>query len=379
MRLLMYTKARSVVISFMSGCLILILSLLPFGVPTAETAAAETLNQKDVQKARKNVPVTVKDLDKMKKFQGDLGPLPKVKIPANNPQTRAKIKLGKMLFFDKRLSRDLSMSCATCHDPAKGFADGQPRATGFGGKELGRHSPTILNAAYNEPQFWDGRASGLENQAQGPIEADVEMNLPREIMVARLIAIPEYKKRIRRIFGEDPSLENVGAAIAAYERTLVTPGSKFDKYARGNKKALTQKEKKGLILFMAKAACTQCHNGFNFTDNQFHVLGVPQEGPLKKDHGRYEVTKDEKDRGAFKTPTLRNITLTAPYMHDGVFNTLEEVVDFYNDGGGKVRNKSAKMLKLNLTKREKQDLIAFLKTLTGKMGKFAAPKLPKGS
>ena len=376
MRFLMYVKARFVVISIMSACLIFILSLLPFGLPTSETAAAD---KKEVQKARKNTPVTLEDLDKMKKLQGDLGPLPKVVAPANNPQTRAKIKLGKMLFFDTRLSGDKSMSCGTCHDPAKGFADGKPRAIGFGGRELGRHSPTVLNAAYNEPQFWDGRATGLEDQATKPIEADVEMNLPREVMVARLLEIPEYKKRIRKVFGGDPTLEKVGMAIAAYERTLVTPDSKFDKYARGKKNALSLQEKKGLILFMAKAACTQCHNGPNFTDNMFHVLGVPQVGPLKKDNGRYEVTKDEKDRAAFKTPTLRNIALTAPYMHDGAFATLEEVVDFYNDGGGKIRNKSAKILKLRLTKREKQDLIAFLHTLTGKMDKFKAPKLPKGS
>jgi len=322
-------------------------------------------------------PVTIDILDQMAKLQGDIGPLPAVPVPADNPQTQDKIELGKMLFFDSRLSGDNKISCSTCHDPSKGFADGQARAIGFGGKELGRHSPTVLNAAYNTAQFWDGRSPSLEDQATKPIEATGEMNLPRQVMASRLVSLPEYKKRFREIFGEDPTLETVGKAIAAFERTIIAPDAPFDRYARGDKQALNPQEKRGLILFMSKAACTQCHNGPNFTDNKFHVLGVPQKGPLAEDTGRYEVTKDEKDKGAFKTPSLRNIALTAPYTHDGAFETLDEVVEFYNQGGGSVPNKSPKLLKLHLTKQEKSDLVAFLKTLTGTQPVVSTPQLPQ--
>jgi cytochrome c peroxidase len=313
----------------------------------------------------------------MAKLQGDIGPLPAVPVPADNSQTQDKIELGKMLFFDPRLSGDNKISCSTCHDPSKGFADGKARAIGFGGKELGRHSPTVLNAAYNTAQFWDGRSPSLEDQATKPIEATGEMNLPRQAMAGRLVSIPEYKKQFRELFGEDPTLENVGKAIASFERTIIAPEAPFDRYARGDKQALNPQEKRGLILFMSKAACTQCHNGPNFTDNKFHVLGVPQKGPLAEDMGRYDVTKDEKDKGAFKTPSLRNIALTAPYAHDGAFGTLDEVVEFYNQGGGSVPNKSPKLLKLHLTKQEKSDLVAFLKTLTGTQPVVSIPQLPK--
>jgi cytochrome c peroxidase len=322
-------------------------------------------------------PVTIDNLDQMVTLQGDIGPLPAIPVPADNPQNQDKIELGKMLFFDPRLSGDNKISCSTCHDPSKGFADGKARAIGFGGKELGRHSPTILNAGYNTAQFWDGRSPSLEDQATKPIEATGEMNLPRQVMAGRLVSIPAYKKRFRELFGEDPTLENVGKSIAAFERTIITPDAPFDRYARGDKQALTPQDKRGLILFMSKAACTQCHNGSNFTDNKFHVLGVPQKGPLAEDTGRYDVTKDEKDKGAFKTPSLRNIALTAPYAHDGAIETLDEVVEFYNQGGGSVPNKSPKLLKLHLTKQEKSDLVAFLKTLTGTQPVVSIPQLPK--
>jgi cytochrome c peroxidase len=343
----------------------------------AEISSGDLPNEKDVEKARR-VVINVKNIDTFEYLPGEIGPLPAVPIPADNPQTRAKIDLGKMLFFDKRLSGDNSMSCATCHDPEKGYSDGRKRSIGFGGKELGRHSPTVMNIAYNGAQFWDGRAGTMEQQAMGPIEAEVEMNLPREEMVIRLNDVPEYKKRFLGVFGEGPSLENVGRAIAAFERTIVTPNSAFDQYMRGNKQALTKQEKKGLVLFVSKAACTQCHNGVNFSDSQFHVLGVPQVGPVKEDLGRFEVTKNEKDKGAFKTPSLRNVGMSAPYMHDGAFETLDEVVAFYNNGGGVHSNKSPKMMMLNLTKRERRDLLAFLKNgLTGQLPIVMAPDLPK--
>lgn len=344
-----------------------------FHIETSASGVAENIA---VNNARKNL-ITPETLDRMEKLPGDLGPLPPVPVPADNPQSDAKIELGKMLFFDKRLSLDKSMSCATCHDPAKGYSDGLARSIGFGGKELGRHSPTVINIAYNGAQFWDGRAATMEEQAQGPIEAAGEMNLKREELVQRLSNVPDYKKRFLAVFGEGPSLPNVGKAIASFERTVVAQDSPFDRYMRGDKKALTEQEKKGLILFVGKAACSQCHAGPNFTDSSYHVLGVPQVGPEKEDLGRFSVTKDEKDKMAFKTPSLRNIDQTAPYMHNGAFGSLEEVVDFYNKGGASVPTKSSKILKLNLTKKDKEHLVAFLKSLTGKLPLVSMPDLPK--
>ena len=318
-------------------------------------------------------------LDQIDSLPGNLSSLPNVPIPEDNRQNPAKIELGKLLFFDQQLSFDRSMSCATCHDPNHGFADGRARAVGFGGKELGRHSPTILNAAYNSAQFWDGRAPSLEEQAKGPILADAEMGMPDiKTVLSRIRAVPEYHKLFKQAFlGEENPInyDNVGKAIAAFERTIITPDSRFDQYMRGNKQSLTDQEKKGLILFISKASCAQCHSDSNFTDNKFHNLGVPQKGPLAVDLGRYAVTKDKEDKGAFKTPTIRNITETAPYMHDGVFQTLEEVIDFYDQGGGTSPNKSKKLHKLNLTKQEKEDLIAFLRTLSGKYPQVSSSKL----
>ena len=317
--------------------------------------------------------ITTKILDRMKVLPGDLAPLPAVGV--NSAQEQAQIELGKLLFFDKRLSRDRSMSCATCHDPGKGFGDGRALAIGFGGKVLARHSPTVLNAGYNSSQFWDGRAGSLEEQAAGPIMAAAEMNMASEQeVVARLNRASAYTERFGSSFGEAPSLKNIAKAIASFERTLVTPDSRFDRYLSGNKSALSEQEKRGLILFIGKASCSACHNGNNLADNKFHVLGgTPNQA---EDAGRYAVSKDEKDRGAFKTPTLRNVELTAPYTHNGEFKSLEEVIEFYDQGGGEAKNKSELILKLELTKQEKADLIAFLKSLTGRQPQVDIPQLP---
>ena len=339
---------------------------------------AESQDRK-VQKARRTL-ITISSLDRMTKLPGELGPLPPVPIPKDNPQTAAKVELGKMLFFDPRLSGNDHWACATCHNPSFGYSDGLPRALRFGDeKELPRHSPSVINIAYNSSQFWDGRAATMEEQATAPIVASREMNSNPQQMIGEITDIPYYDQKFKQIFGGPPSMENVGKAIAAFERTIVTGDSKFDRYEKGNKKALTEQEKRGLILFVSKAACTQCHNGPNFTDNTFHNIGVPQEGPAKKDVGRFEVTKDPADMGAFKVPTLRNIAMTPPYMHTGTLNTLEEVVDFYNKGGGPSSNKSPKIMKLNLTDSEKKDLVAFLMTLTGELPQVVPPQLPPRS
>jgi cytochrome c peroxidase len=301
-------------------------------------------------------------LDSMHELPNGLGALPPVQAPADNPQTPAKVELGRALFFEKQLSGDGTISCATCHDPGKGFSDGKARAVGFNGKELARHSPTVLNAAYNSSQFWDGRAGSLEEQARGPITSAAEMNLVDEgELVQRLEADAAYRQEFREAFGEAPSLKNVAKAIAAYERTLVTANSRFDRYARGDKKALTRQEKQGLALFLGKARCAQCHNGVNFTDNKFYNLGTDEAA----DAGRYAITKQDDDVGAFKTPGLRDVTLHAPYLHDGSLATLEAVIDYYDRGGDNAKHKSKLMTRLDLTQQEKRNLLAFLQTLTG--------------
>jgi len=317
--------------------------------------------------------ITTKMLDLLPALPGELSPLQAAS--AADPAEQEKIALGELLFFDTRLSVDRSLSCASCHDPAKAYGDGRTLSVGFGGKQLGRHAPTLLNAAYNKFQFWDGRANGLEEQAKGPIMAAAEMNMTSEQeLVSRLSRSTEYQQRFLAAFSSAPSLNNVAKAIAAFERTLVTPDSRFDAYLRGDKSALNEQAKRGLIMFIGKASCSECHNGMNLTDDKFHVLGGAP--GAKEDPGRYAITKDDKDRNAFKTPTLRNIELTAPYMHDGSMKTLEEVVDFYDKGCGQAANKSELIFKLELTRQEKADLIAFLKALTGTQPIIEPPQLP---
>ncbi|TWT36556.1 Cytochrome c551 peroxidase precursor [Posidoniimonas corsicana] len=343
----------------------------------ALTAATLPANEPPLAAEHEDLGISIQDLDGMASswLPGELGLLPETPVAADNPLTPEKIDLGRHLYFDNRLSMDNSMSCATCHHPDHGWADPRPRSLGFGGLELGRHSPTVINTAFNGPQFWDGRAHGLEEQATGPIMSGAEMNMPSPEEVTRRVKLaPEYKGKFEEVFGEAATLENIGRAIAAFERTVVSRDSKFDEYVGGDASALTDQEKRGLIVYVTKASCTACHSGKNFTDNKFHNLGVAQEGPLAEDLGRFEVTKDEKDRGAFKTPTLRNIAQTAPYMHDGSLATLEEVVEFYNKGGGDKPGKSDLVKPLNLTESQKSDLVAFLKALTGSTPKVEIPE-----
>jgi cytochrome c peroxidase len=316
-------------------------------------------------------------IEQMPALPGNVGPLADVPIPADNPMTTAKIELGKMLFFDPRLSGNNHWACATCHNPALAFGDGLPTSLGFGDeKPLGRHASTLYNVAYNQHQFWDGRAASLEEQAKMPIQNPREMNSRPEELIKKLSAIAGYRARFLEVFGEEPTFDNVAKAIATFERTLTSKNSRFDRYVMGEKDALTAQEKRGLILFLSKAACSRCHNGPNFTDDQFHNIALPQVGPLKEDLGRYEVTRQEEDKRAFKTPTLRNSDLTAPYMHNGVFETLKEVMDFYNKGGGEDPLKSEEIFPLHLTEEEQNDVIAFLHSLRGDLQLVAPPLLP---
>ena len=306
--------------------------------------------------------------------------LPPVPVPKDNPQNAAKIELGHKLIFEYRLSKNDSMNCASCHLPATGGAGPTPRAFGHGG-ELGRWAPSWVNAAYYTSQFWDGRADSLEQQTGafpghlGPITAPGEMGGNVDEIAARLNALPEYKKAFMKAFGTDATPENIGRAIASYERTLVATGSPFQRYVGGDAKAISPAAKRGFEIFQGKARCTVCHLPPLLTDNSFHNIGVPQVGPMKEDPGRYEVTKDPADKGKFKTPSLYNSASFAFFMHDGAFSSLKEVVDHYSKGGNpKDPNQDTLMTRLDLTPKEKADLVAFLKSLTDeRLNRISAP------
>lgn len=298
-------------------------------------------------------------------------------IPPDNPLTTDKINLGKALYFDTRLSADGTIACATCHAPDKGFSDGRPTSTGIKGQVGGRSAPVTINRLFSQDQFWDGRSPSLEDQALGPVQNPIEMGHTLPGMIATLDKVQGYKEQFKKAFGTGVTKEGVAQAIASFERTLLCGNSAFDKFEAGDKKALSVSAQRGLTLFRGKKAnCVACHTGFNFTDEGYHNLGV---GMDKKDPdlGRFKVTKKESDKGAFKTPTLRNIAASAPYLHDGSAKTLEEVIDFYDKGGTKNPNLSKEIKPLKLTAQDKGDLAAFLKSLSCPDLKVAAPALPK--
>ncbi|HUO44712.1 MAG TPA: cytochrome c peroxidase [Burkholderiales bacterium] len=310
--------------------------------------------------------------------------LPPVPVPKDNPQSKAKIDLGRQLAFDTRLSKDDALSCADCHLPAAGGGGPTPRAFGHGG-ELGRWAPSWVNSGYYTSLFWDGRAASLEEQTgalpghMGPITAPGEMGGNINEVVGKLNAIPAYKKQFNAVFGSDATPQNVAMAIAAFERTLVAKNSPFQRYVNGDKKALTPAAKRGLEIFRGKAACITCHAPPLLSDNAFHNIGVPQVGPLKEDLGHYEVTKDPADKGKFKTPSLYNSGSFAFSMHDGAFATLQQVVEHYNMGGDPKNNPNQDSLifPLNLSKQEQADLAAFLESLTDEsLNQIRRPELP---
>lgn len=300
------------------------------------------------------------------------GPVP---IPADNPQTPEKVALGKLLFFDPRLSVNNKISCSTCHQSAKGLSDGLPRS--FGPEvELSRNSMTLWNVAYTPTVHFDGNRTSLEHQVERSIPS-VGMGQSYPELLEELGAVPEYRRRFGRVFPDGITQVNITRAIAAFERTLLSYGSPFDRDHPGGRRTLTAEQRTGRELFFsARTACSSCHVAPLFTDNQWHNLGVPQVGPRAIDDGRSVVTGNDADKGAFKTPTLRNIALTAPYMHNGVFNTLDEVVAFYVAGGGPAPNKSRLMKPLALTPEEQKALVAFLESLTDPAARVTTPRLP---
>ena len=285
--------------------------------------------------------------------------------PSDNPYSAQKAYLGRLLYFDTRLSADGTVSCASCHNPKFAFTDGTAFSAGIKGHRGVRNSPTVLNRAYSLAQFWDGRALTLEAQVLGPMSNPIEMGNTHMAVVKTLKAVNGYRVLFARVFGsEDITIDRVAKAIATFERTIQSGNAPYDRYKAGNKNAMTPQQVHGMSVFFDKTKCDKCHEGINFTSNSYANLGIGMDKP-KPDLGRYTITKDPKDWGAFKTPTLREIEHTAPYMHDGSLRTLEDVVDFYDKGGRPNKNLDDRMKKLNLTAMEKKDLVEFLKALSG--------------
>jgi len=306
--------------------------------------------------------------------------------PANNKLTPQRIELGKLLYFDTRLSSSQKISCATCHHPKRGWTDLIPtsKAVGHEGAVGPRNSPVILNTAYQNRQFWDGRVKTLEQQALGPIEADVEMNMPLEVLIPKLNKIKGYTKLFKKAYPSSEGTitkEYLAKAIATFERTVVSTIAPFDKYAMGNKKAISKEAVAGFDLFQNKAHCMDCHDSFNFTDGSFHNIGL-NDGELQgKELGRYNVKRRAAWYGVMKTPTLRDVTESYPYFHDGSVKSLKEATSICAKGGRYktgVKNKSTSMIDRHLTKGEIEKIVIFMKKLTSPDIKINIPtKFPQ--
>ena len=333
-------------------------------------------------------------------------------IPDDNRLTRAKIELGRQLYFDKRLSGDGTVSCADCHSPAAGYGANTQFGVGIRGQKGNRNSPVSFNRILSKAQFWDGRASSLEAQAIGPMANPIEMGSSHDAVVKLIGANEGYRLQFEKVFGAKPNIDLAGKAIAAFERTIVTGPSPYDLYepvrrlleafpeelsnleelkkddpalykqymdlkSVSDRHPMSDEAKRGRDLFFnQRSNCSACHVGANFSDELYHNLGVGMEAE-KPDLGRYSETKEEKDKGAFKTPTLRNISQTGLYMHDGSQATLEEVVDWYAKGGHPNPYLSDKIKKLDLTAQDKKDLVEFMKALTGPFPEMETARLPQ--
>ncbi len=297
--------------------------------------------------------------------------LPKLPIPEDNPLTKEKIALGKKLYFDKRLSKDGTISCATCHDPAKAWAEHSPTSTGIGGAVGGANSPTVINAAYAGPQFWDGRATGLEEQALGPIENPIEMGHKLVVCCAELTVIEEYKAGFEKAFGTpEVTSDRIAKAIASFERTVLSGNSPYDKSMAGDKSALNDAQKRGMELFES-AGCAACHSEPLFSNYRFFNAGIGM-AKEKPDEGRKAVTKKDSDLGKYRVAPLREVANTAPYFHDGSVATLEEAVKVMAQGGIPNNNLSPMMKAVGdekLSEENIKDLVEFLKALSGEYPK----------
>ncbi len=308
----------------------------------------------------------------------EIGLLPPVPFPADNPGNPAKVELGKILFYDPRLSTSGQVACASCHDPQLGWGDGKRVAFGHDRKLGGRNAMTIWNTAFYNELFWDGRAASLEDQARGPVQDHLEMNESLDAMEKRLQKFKGYEPLFEKAFGDATiDRDRIFKAIATFERTIVSPKSRFDLFITGKKDAVTDQELLGLHLFRTKAGCVNCHNGGLFADNQFHNDGQTLFASANEDLGLYNVTGKREDVGKFKTPSLREVVNTGPWMHHGNFPTLKDVIFLYNLGNPAPVPKSYKggrdsllpktsplLKKLNLADNEIDALIAFLGTIT---------------
>ena len=311
------------------------------------------------------IGMTAAHADDVSEYMDFFEPLPFMPpIPANNSMTQEKIDLGQMLFFEPRISASGVISCATCHNPALGWADRIDRAVGHAGQVGVRNTPTVLNSGFLEAQFWDGREPDLEGQALGPIQADVEMNMTLEQAIQRLKEFQVYQEHFTAAFPDDPDpirSENVALSIAAFERTLNTPNSPFDRFLRGDVNAMIEQQVDGMKLFV-DAGCVACHNGPAFTDSNFYRFELPS----SKDEGRFLVTGDEYDKFAFRTPTLRNVAVTYPYFNNGSVDDLYDAVNLMGE----------QMLGAEFTDEEANQIVAFLRALTGEMPVVEIPALP---
>jgi cytochrome c peroxidase len=304
-----------------------------------------------------------------------LVPLPSaVAAPKDNPATPDKVALGKQLFFDARLSGDNRMSCATCHLADKALADGLPVAVGHGGKKLGRNTPSLLNVGFYKSYSWDGRSKSLEEQALGPITSADEMHQDLAELERELSGVPGYVRQFESVFGAKVERGGIAKALAAFQRTLVTKPSPLDRYLAGEKDALSEQAQEGLRLFQGDAGCARCHRGPLLSDEKFYRLGVEF-----RDQGLAAVTRKREDRGKFRTPSLRNVAQTGPYMHDGSLKTLDEVVTFYyrqvpaaHPDGGPLDVEPL----LGQSFSEIPAIVAFLESLSGEAPQISQPKLP---
>ncbi len=302
--------------------------------------------------------------DPFANYRQHFQPIPSVPpIPAGNSMTAEKVELGKMLFFEPRISASGVISCATCHNPALGYSDRIPRAVGHDGQVGERNTPTVLNSGLFTSQFWDGRVDTLEEQALGPVEADIEMNMPIDQALERLKEFPLYVQMFEAAFGGSDAInaDNMAAALATFQRTLLTPNSPLDRWLAGDEGAMTTQQKRGMKAFVDRG-CIACHRGPALTDSGFHRIQVPGSTDL----GRYLVTGNEADRHAFKTPTLRNVALTYPYFNNGSVNDLGEAI----------RIMGQEMLNVRLPDAEVADMVAFMHALTGDIPEFPVPSLP---
>lgn len=332
-------------------------------------------------------------------YAGHLEPFKTVPVPEKNPQTPEKIELGKKLFFDRRLSGDGTMSCVTCHMPEMAFTDGQDISMSYPTTKNWRNSPTLINVAFQKFLFHDGRVKTLEDQALFPLMSAFEMNQNLDFVEEEIRQVPEYAESFRKVFNGEVTRERIAMAIASFQRTLISVNSPLDKYLKGDKNALSADAGKGMNIFTGKGKCLECHHGVNLADNKFHALNVPENPALlndprviatmrfvakvyhysdyrklNEDPGRYLITKEKKDWKAFRTPTLRDIAKTGPYMHNGVFASLDEVIDFFDRGGGKG---NAVLKPLGLNTEEKQALKAFLvEALNGEEIIIRYPEIP---